>query len=474
MSDTSQPSISALQRHRTASDALKYESTLERGLSRTTVESARPQSNIDAKSEKPSYIGSDYLNQFPEGGYGWVVVLTTFIINFVIFGYNYSWGVYQSLYLSKVYAGQITTFQLSFVGGITMCLLFIIGPFFGALIRKFGPKPLMYLGTIIQPLGMLLASWVQQPWQLYLTHGVLIGIGSSLVFFPSVFMPTQWFMKRRGLATGLAVSGSGVGGLAFGPLTRKLIDAVGYRWCLRYLAIASFVLLLVATVLARECEATMKKPKEQDPQNPPKKEKLLDLSVLKRLDFASLAMMATLATFGYMSPFYFLPSYSTFIGLTEADGALFVGLSTGINAVGRIVLGYLADSFGRVNALFSCVFLSGLTVLVIWTFAETYAILLLFVLMYGFTAGGFISLFPVVTAELVGLDELPNAIGVLYASNAIGNLFGPAISGALLDITKPNVSYLPVQLFCGIITIAGSFFVIVLRCMRTRKLFVRV
>jgi predicted MFS family arabinose efflux permease len=209
-------------------------------------------------------------------------------------------------------------------------------------------------------------------------------------------------MKRRGLATGLAVSGSGIGGLVLGPLTRKLIDVVGYRWCLRYLATASFVLLLTATLLARECETT-KKSVEQNPQNPPTKEKLLDLSVLKRLDFASLAMMATLATFGYMAPFYFLPSYSTFIGLTESDGALFVGLSTGINAVGRIVLGYLADSCGRVNTLFSCVFLSGLIVLVNWTFADTYAILLLFVLLYGFAAGGFISLFPVVTAELVGM-----------------------------------------------------------------------
>jgi hypothetical protein len=167
VSDLSQPSISVLQRHRTISDALKYESALEKGLARmagtndAAVERARSLSNIDSKSEKLSYISSDYLDRFPEGGYGWFVVLAAFIINFVIFGYSYSWGVYQSLYLSKVYAGQITTFQLSFVGGITMCLLFIIGPFFGALIRKFGPKKLMYLGTIIQPLGMLLASWVQ-------------------------------------------------------------------------------------------------------------------------------------------------------------------------------------------------------------------------------------------------------------------------------------------------------------------------
>ncbi|RKP05777.1 major facilitator superfamily domain-containing protein, partial [Thamnocephalis sphaerospora] len=417
-----------------------------------------------------------FLQSFPEGGYGWLVVLSTFLVNFVAFGYAYSWGVYQALYLTDVYKGQITTFQLTFAGGLGMALLFALGPFFGALNHIFGFRLLMCVGAILQPLGLLLASWVNSPWQLYLTHGALVGIGSSLIFFPSVFLPTQWFMKRRGLATGIAVSGSGVGGLAYGPLTRALIDAVGFRWCLRYVAIGSFVILLIATLLARECEAT-KKPLDAmsiNSQGQIKKKKLIDISVLKRKDFASLAMMAVLATFGYMAPFYFLPSYASFIGLTASDGALFVGLSTGVNAIGRIVLGYLADMFGRVNTLFTCVLFSGLTVLLMWTFSASYAVLLLFVLLYGFSAGGFISLYPVVTAELVGLDELPNAIGVLYAGCTLGNLFGPPIAGALLDATLPNISYLPVQLFCGITTVVGSLFVLWLRTMRTRKWLVRV
>ncbi|RKP09410.1 major facilitator superfamily domain-containing protein [Thamnocephalis sphaerospora] len=438
------------------------------GSSKTAAPLARHASTQSASGE--------FLQSFPEGGYGWLVVLSTFLINFVVFGYVYSWGVYQSLYLTDIYKGRITTFQLTFVGGLTMALLFALGPFFSMLNRLFGFKLLMCLGAVIQPLGILLASWTNSPWQLYFTHGALIGIGSSLIFFPSVFLPTQWFMKRRGLATGIAVSGSGIGGLAYGPVTRELIDAVGFRWCLRYVAIGSFVILVVAVLLARECEAT-KKPLDamsMHSQKDAKKEKLIDISVLKRKDFAALAMMATLATFGYMAPFYFLPSYASFIGLTESDGALFVGLSSGVNAVGRIVLGYIADMFGRVNALFSCVFFSGLTVLLIWTFSTSYGVLLLFVLLYGFSAGGFISLFPVVTAELVGLDELPNAIGLLYASNAVGNLFGPAIAGALLDSTQPDISYLPVQLFCGFITIAGSFFILWLRTMRTHKLFARV
>jgi hypothetical protein len=74
----------------------------------------------------------------------------------------------------------------------------------------------------------------------------------------------------------------------------------------------------------------------------------------------------------------------------------------------------------------------------------------------------------------IGMDELPNAIGVLYTTNVVGNLFGPAIAGALLDSTLPDTSYLPVQIYCGLCTIVGSLFIIWLRVMRSKKWFVRV
>ncbi|RKP09409.1 major facilitator superfamily domain-containing protein, partial [Thamnocephalis sphaerospora] len=226
-----------------------------------------------------------FLQSFPEGGYGWLVVLSTFLVNFVVFGYAFTWGVYQALYLADVYKGQITTFQLTFLLGFRL---------------------LMCAGAILQPLGLLLASWAHSPWQLYLTHGVLVGIGSALIFFPSVFLPTQWFLRRRGLATGISVAGSGIGGL---------------------------------------CEAT-KRPLDAISAVSQTKRRIVDLSLLKRADFAALAMMATLVTFGYLAPLYLLPSYATFIGLTASDGALFVGLSSGINAIGRISLGFAADRLG--------------------------------------------------------------------------------------------------------------------------------
>jgi hypothetical protein len=74
----------------------------------------------------------------------------------------------------------------------------------------------------------------------------------------------------------------------------------------------------------------------------------------------------------------------------------------------------------------------------------------------------------------LGLEELPNAIGVLYTSSALGNLVGPVIAGILLDSTAPDTSYLPLQLFCCLTTILSSPSILWLRFLRTRKIFVRV
>ncbi|RKP04774.1 major facilitator superfamily domain-containing protein, partial [Thamnocephalis sphaerospora] len=308
------------------------------------------------------HAGEEFLQSFPEGGYGWLVVLSAFLVNFVLLGYAFTWGIYQALYLTDVYKGQITTFQLTFVGGLTTAVLFVPGPFLGVLNQLLGFRLLMCAGAILQPLGLLLASWAHSPWQLYLTHGVLVGIGSGLIFFPSVFLPSQWFLKRRGLATGISVAGSGIGGLVFGPLTRALIDAVGFRWCLRYVAIGSFIILAISVLLARECEAT-KRPLDTMSVVSQTKQHTIDLSLLKSADFAALAMMATLVTLGFLAPLYLLPSYTTFIGLTASDGALFVGLSSGISAIGRISLGFAADRLGVVNMLFVCAFFPGMTIL---------------------------------------------------------------------------------------------------------------
>jgi len=238
---------------------------------------------------------------------------------------------------------------------------------------------------------------------------------------------------------------------------------VNFRWTLRIAAGITFVMLSVATLLAKEFV--------QDPNPREKRRNLIDFSILMRKKVFALMLMGFFTTFGYFAPFFYLPAYTTFIGLTTNDAAIFIALMSGINAGARIIIGYSADRVGRINILFLATAMSSVACLLVWPFAKNYGMLLTFVIIYGVSGGGFISIFPAVCAEIVEPSELSNTMGIVYTFFVFGNVLGPAICGALLDSTLPNTNFLPGMIYCGATAMVGALLVLWLRSMITKKVF---
>ncbi|KAF9203629.1 hypothetical protein BGZ59_001518, partial [Podila verticillata] len=168
--------------------------------------------------------------EYPEGGFGWLVVFGAFMIQFCGFGFNFSWGVYQEYYLAENIFPGATLSQVSWVGGIGASSVFLTGPFQASMTRRFGLRPMIAAGAVISSTGIILASFTKELWQLYLT---------------------QWFNKRRGLASGISVAGSGIGGAALAPLNRFLISKVGFRWALRVMGLSFVVIIFSVLVCIR-------------------------------------------------------------------------------------------------------------------------------------------------------------------------------------------------------------------------------
>lgn len=162
---------------------------------------------------------------------------------------NYTWGVYLNHYNEKVFPGQLS--QLSWVGSICAALIFSIGPFNEFITAKLGYTKMLAIGNIICPLSLMLASISTQIWHLYLTQGVMFGVGASFIFFPCLAAPQQWFTTRRGFAVGLTMSGSGIGGIVFSNFVQAAIENLGYRWALRIEGFVCFGLMLICTVLVK-------------------------------------------------------------------------------------------------------------------------------------------------------------------------------------------------------------------------------
>ncbi|KAG1450916.1 hypothetical protein G6F46_002108 [Rhizopus delemar] len=373
----------------------------------------------------------------PDGGRGWLVVLGSFMGMFAIFGYNYSWGVYLAYYKTEVYIGQMST--LSWIGSICVALFFIIGPFNQLIIERMGYKYMLATGTVCCTAALILASFAKEVWHVFLTQGVLFGLGASFVSFPCMGAPQQWFSKRRGLAVGITFAGSGVGGLVIANVSMAAIKSIGYRWALRIDGIIVFVLLSFSTCFVRPLG---------DVRRTGGGRKVINWYLFKNPMFSVMFMHGLITTFGYMTPYFLLPSHANALHLDAWVGANLSAIMSAVNAVSRVLIGYLGDKIGRFNSLFLFTFMCGVSCLVIWTNVHNEATLWAFAVIYGFCGGGYISMFPAVQPQVVGLEHIGPAIGLLYTTNIFGYLFGTPIASTLINLTTP-ATYLYGALWAG-------------------------
>ncbi|GJJ74459.1 hypothetical protein EMPS_06817 [Entomortierella parvispora] len=395
---------------------------------------------------------------YPEGGFGWLVVLASFIVNFWCFGGNITFGVYQDYFLQAgSFNGALAT-QLSWVGSIGTAAMFIPGPFVAPMTRFMGLRAVVLIGIAVASLGFILASFASQLWHLYLTQGLMFGCGGGLVFFSSISVTAQYFEKRRGLANGIAVSGSGIGGLALAPLTRFLLTKVGIHWCQRIIGFCILGFLLAIFAFIKPRVKTVKTGA------------IFDFSLFRVQGFGWLMMTAFVVTFGYMVPVFLVPTYSNVeLNQTSTTGANLISIYSGINAVARIGLGVAADRLGRTNTLFTCCFMAGLSCLAVWSVSSTISILTGFMVLYGVFGGGFISIFPVVVAQVVGVERLSAALGILYFGNVVGNLLGAPIATAIMKAQGGR--YIGAIIFAGLSPMVAAFFVLFIRFRLNKKIF---
>ncbi|KAJ1674088.1 hypothetical protein EV182_003989 [Spiromyces aspiralis] len=352
-------------------------------------DSPTPQSKVLESPSKPlDNFGTDPKN-YPEGGYGWVVVACCFMLEAFTEGPMAAFGVYQEHYMNHMFKGQVSNSTISFIGSLAPASMSLCGLFGGKLCERFGFKVVPIVGVVIITLGYLLASFSTKPWHLFLTQGLMTGIGASLAFLPSVSTPSQWFYKRRGLATGFVVTGVGAGGMLWSLLTRFMITRVGAQWSLRITAIMEFVVGIACVLLIKTRFA------DGRPQ-------VLEWNTFRDPRLWGILGFFALASLSALIPLYYLPGYATSHGLSSSTGALLVSIGNLSSTLGRLITSVISDYVGSANIAMLGPFASSLAILCIWTVAAKPFSMMLFAICYGFGYGTIYTQTPVVISRLFG------------------------------------------------------------------------
>ncbi|KAF9217451.1 hypothetical protein BGZ59_004301 [Podila verticillata] len=380
------------------------------------------------------------------GRRGYMVVFGGFLIVMAAIGYVSIYGIFQSKYNEIYGAKGKSPSDISFIGSLASGFQFGFTIFTGPIMNKFGYKVTLWGGAIISSLGLLLASWCTELWQVYLTQGVMFGIGASLLNLACTAIPPLWYNKNRGLAMGICFCGAGIGGLAFGFIIPALINAVDIYWTLRIFAIFHFVCTGFAAIIMRAPRQLAGPPiaKEKD---------IMNLSILKDPGFMLWFLAAALFGFAYVIPFAYVPSYAKdVIGLdANVQGGQLLAIMSGANAVGRIIIGIAGDRLGPIPVAGFCFLAAGASCFV-WMFAMTHGALIGFSVMYGFFSGAFFTMIASITANIVGLANLGSGLTLVYIINTPGNLFTLPIAGKIYENAgnyKSMIGYNAAMYFTG-------------------------
>jgi MFS family permease len=364
------------------------------------------------------------------------VVASAFSVTFVGFGSAYTFSAFFDSLQREFGASRGSVSLLFSIAGF---LYFGCGALSGPLSERWGARGLASLGMAFVALGLAACGLSKSLPLVFLAYGAGMGLGVGFSYVPALGAVQRWFVRRRGLASGLAVSGIGAGTLIVPLLANWLIGALGWRGA--YLALGGLAAVVGGGMSLLLVNAPRDKNLAPDGDQSlsvvgsPAQLGLTLAEAIKTPDFMVLYAACFACAFGVFVPFVHLVAYAQDYGSTKQAAVSLIGVIGISSTAGRFALGGVADRIGRHVAL-RCAFAGMAVAFCIWLFATTYWSLALFSLAFGLFYGGWVALLPSVVADRFGARSVSSVIGALYTSVAFGTLIGPSATGYIFDATR--------------------------------------
>jgi OFA family oxalate/formate antiporter-like MFS transporter len=367
----------------------------------------------------------------------WFQLLVGLVCMMAISSPQYVWTLFTKPLSAKL---GVPLSQLQITFSVLIVLQTFFSPFQGGLIERFGARRLIGLGTLMAGLSWVLASQATTIGMLYLSYGLVGGLGTGIVYVGVVGQMVRWFPDRRGFAVGMVAAGYGMGAiLTTFPIASALANQ-GLESTLWRFGIVFAVIGLVAAQLLRSPDPVQVRSARPGGQTTTG----VDLSprqmLRKPLFWLMFCMMTMMSTSGLMVTSQMATFARDFgvadvlvFGMVALPLALTIDRLT--NGLTRPFFGWISDRFGRENTMFFAFALEGVA-MALWLLTRENAVL--FVLLSGvvfFGWGEIFSLFPSTLTDTFGTRHATSNYGWLYMSQGIGSILGGPLAALMHERT---------------------------------------
>ena len=369
--------------------------------------------------------------------HGYNIVITSFFIQAVCIGGMFTYGVFFKQ------LQQEFGWSRALISGASSMAFFVMGTgavIAGTLNDRIGPRIILTVSGVFLGLGYMLMSQMNMPWQLYLLYGLFAGIGFSTHDVIILSTIARWFVKYRGMMSGIVKVGTGAGQF-LGPLIASVLIS-NFGWRNAYLIIGGGVLMglvALAQLMKRDPGKIGLLP-DGNKQNTdgnilPAEDNSVSLRAIVRnmqfwgICFSEFAVFFCLLTI----PVHIVP-HAMDQGLKPAIAAFVLSTIGGASILGRLVIGAANDKIGGKHSLMTC-FIILIVSFILLQFTSDPWMMFLFAFIYGFAHGGFFTVMSPMIAEFFGMRSHGQLFGAVLFFGTIGGAIGPILTGYIFDIT---------------------------------------
>jgi MFS family permease len=416
------------------------------------------------------------LNRIRQIFWGWYVVLGAFLVLCLSYGVRYSFGVFVHP-MFKETGWPMSVISIS--ASVNILIYSISGIFWGRLADRVAPKWMMTGGSILTAVGFYFLIHAKTPTGLYLSYGVLCGVGHAcLGMVVCAAAIGKWFVRKRGFALGVSSMGIGVGTMIMGPVAGYIVNT--YDWRTGFVFFGFVILtigILVSQVLMGRTtpEASGLLPDGEPAAGEGPRPGLVlgkraDASlrpVLTDCRFWVLALCNSVATAVLMMTFVHQVAYAVGNNIGKLEAAAALGIIGFTSSAGKFFFGWLCDRVADakyVAGLGFFIMALGMGLLIV---ADTVAVLYLFAVVFGIGYGSMAPLMPYLTADRFGRQVLGSAYGMLiFFVAGIGGSIGPVVGGVIYDRSG---SYANAWLLSLSVLMAISLLILTLKPAKARE-----